>query len=245
MTGNYPMRDDVDNEAHDHPHHKSLWFTHDDVKSVHFWLEDSSSGSERRGRIVQRSMKIEGNRIITENDWMAPDCKRVCSDTRVVTFGVHPCGRYIDFDITIYASDGDVVFGDTKDGTMAIRIHPMLRLKNDPRRGSHTAKGNAMNSGGIDCADVWDKRAKWVDYCGPIEGQVVGIAIFDHPSNLRHPTWWHARTYGLFAANPFGVHDFENKPPGTGDMKIPGGESVRFRYRFLFHRGDYKETNIV
>ena len=91
---------------------------------------------------------------------------------------------------------------------------------------------------------VWGKRAKWVDYWGTIDEKVVGVAIFDHPSNPRHPTWWHARSYGLISANPFGVHNFERKPEGTGDMKIEAGKSVTFRYRFVFHEGDAEAAKI-
>lgn len=127
---------------------------------------------------------------------------------------------------------------------MGIRLHPLLRLSTDEKRGNHTALGSAVNSDGIKGGAIWGKRAKWVDYWAPIDGQVVGVAIFDHPNNPRHPTWWHARTYGLVAANPFGVHDFEKKPEGTGDMVIPANESVSFRYRFLFHRGDNKSARI-
>ncbi len=246
MTRNYPMKEGVDNEAHDHPHQKSLWFTHDDVNGVHFWLEYPREGSKLKpGQIVQKEMQIVANSIRTQDDWVAPDGKVVCSDRRVLSFGTTPAGRYIDIRITIHASHGDVVFGDTKEGTMGIRTHPLLRLQTDKKRGNHTAKGNAINSEGIEGKAMWGKRAKWVDYWAPIDGKTVGIAIFDHPSNPRHPTWWHARYYGLIAANPFGVHDFENKPEGTGDMKIESGDSVTFRYRFLFHRGDVKQANIA
>ena len=91
---------------------------------------------------------------------------------------------------------------------MGIRTNPMLRLQTDEKRGNHTAKGQSINSEGVQGREMWGKRAKWVDYWAPISGNTVGIAIFDHPSNPRHPTWWHARHYGLVAANPFGVHDF-------------------------------------
>ena len=74
---------------------------------------------------------------------------------------------------------------------------------------------------------------------------MVGVAIFDHPSNPRHPTWWHARAYGLVAANAFGVHNFESKPAGTGDFTIEAGESATFRYRFLFHEGDVERGKIA
>ena len=71
------------------------------------------------------------------------------------------------------------------------------------------------------------------------------MAIFDHPENPRHPTWWHVRDYGLFAANPFGIHDFEKKPAGTGDFKIPAGQSATFKYRFYLHEGDEQQGQVA
>ena len=93
--------------------------------------------------------------------------------------------------------------------------------------------------------ETWGKRAAWCDYFGPVEGKTVGIAIFDHPQNPQHPTWWHVRDYGLFAANPFGVHDFEKKPAGSGNLTIPAGQSVTFRYRVLLHEGDDRQAEIA
>lgn len=246
MTRNYPMKEGVDNEASDHPHHKSLWFTHDDVNGVHFWLEYPGKNSKLRpGKIAQENMEIDGDTIVTRNVWRDPDGKPVCTDQRKLTFGKSAKGRHIDITVSIKASHGDVTFGDTKEGTMGIRTHPLLRLSTNERAGNHTAKGQAINSEGIEGAAIWGKRARWVDYWAPINDHTVGIAIFDHPSNPRHPTWWHARTYGLVAANPFGVHDFEKVEDGTGDMTIDAGETVVFRYRFLFHEGDYEQADIA
>ena len=246
MTRNYPMKEDVDNEARDHPHHKSLWFTHDDVNGVRFWMEYPRSETEEKpGAIVQQDMQIVGNHIKTKNNWVAPDGQVVCSDTRDVAFGTTAVGRFIDLNITIHACHGDVVFGDTKEGTMGIRTHPLLRITSNEQRGNHTAKGSAINSEGVEGKEMWGKRAKWVDYWAPINGNTVGIAILDHPSNPRHPTWWHARDYGLVAANPFGIHNFEGKPEGTGDMTIKSDESITFCYRFLFHNGDAQQANIA
>ncbi|MBG89458.1 MAG: hypothetical protein CMO80_21535 [Verrucomicrobiales bacterium] len=245
MTRNYPMKEGVDNEASDHPHHKSLWYTHDDVNKVQFWLEyPGKNKSLKPGKIGQQSMKIKGDTITTENSWADHAGKVVCTDKRVVSFGESKVGRHIDFTITINASAGDVTFGDTKEGTMAIRTNPLLRIRKDERRGVHTVTGKSINSEGVEGKDMWGKRAAWVDYWGQIDGKTVGVAIFDHPDNPRHPTWWHARDYGLVAANPFGVHNFEKKPKGTGDMLIKKGTSVTFTYRFLFHKGDNKSADI-
>ena len=128
---------------------------------------------------------------------------------------------------------------------MGMRTHPNLRLKADPKRGNHTAGGQSVNSEGVRDRAMWGKRAAWVDYWGTIDDKAVGIAMFDHRDNPRHPTWWHARDYGLVAANPFGVNHFEGKPDGTGDMTLQAGETMTFRYRFLFHPGDATSANIA
>ncbi|MDX1815934.1 MAG: PmoA family protein, partial [Thermodesulfobacteriota bacterium] len=244
MTRNWPMKE-VPGEAHDHKHHKSLWYTHGDVNGIDFWGEGDRSGKIVQEKVLKMTTGPRGAVILAADEWRGPDQNVVCTDTRRVGFSAFPRGRMIDFDITIFASNGDVVFGDTKEGTMGIRTHPNLRLRNDPSRGVTTANGHALNSEGVRDKDLWGKRAKWVDYWGTIGGHVVGVAIFDHPSNPRHPTWWHARDYGLIAANPFGVHDFEGKPEGTGDLKIPAGERRRWRYRFVFHEGDAEEADVA
>jgi hypothetical protein len=148
-------------------------------------------------------------------------------------------GVILDFEIELLAGDTELILGDTKEGSMAIRLAPTMRVKGE------VAQGQILSSEGLRDGDTWGKRAAWVDTTGPVGGQTVGVTIFDHPDNPRHPTWWHVRTYGLFAANPFGIHDFEKKPEGTGDYRVPAGGSVRFRYRFLFHHGDPDDVDIA
>jgi hypothetical protein len=234
MTRDWPMKD-VPGEDHDHPHHRSLWFAHGDVNGVDFWSE-----TEKAGKIVhQEFVKVESGRtsgvVETRNRWLDVKGTTICTDTRTVTF--YPPGandeRMLDFAITIHASQGDLVFGDTKEGTMAIRLAETMRLKGG------LGKGRIVTSGGDKDGGAWGKSAKWCSYYGPVKDQIVGVAIFDAPSNPRHPTWWHVRDYGLFAANPFGKHDFEKLADKTaGNLTVPKGKSVTFKYRFLFHKGD-------
>ncbi len=245
MTRNWPMKEDVAGEAHDHPHHTGLWFTHMRMNGVSFWHVGDDAGHTVHKRFVEIKSGAVGS-LTAENDWVAPDGKVTLTDTRTLTFGkLDGDARYIDYDITLHASHGDVVIGDNKDGVMGIRTHPNLRLKNDPKRGVTTANGHAVNSEGQRDGDLWGKRAKWLDYWGDIDGKTTGIAIMDHPSNFRHPTWWHARDYGLISANAFGIHDFEKgKPAGTGDHTLKAGEDLRFRFRFVFHHGDAEAAKI-
>ena len=244
MTRNYPMLD-VDGEAHDHPHHQSLWFTHGNVNGIDFWSILEGSGKILHDQFLRLEADDKQAVIGSTNRWLSTSGELVCTDTRQIRFSVVRDARTIDWTVTVHASAGELKFGDTKEGSMGIRTHPQLRLTASPKHGVHSVAGNATNSAGDTGSDIWGKRASWVDYWGPIGPHVVGIAIFDHPTNPRHPTWWHARTYGLVAANPFGIHHFEDKPAGTGDMTVPAGESITFRYRFVFHPGNADEAKIA
>jgi hypothetical protein len=235
MTRNYPMQPDVPGEANDHPHHKSMWCAHGDVNGTSFW--------DDRGKIeFDRLLEIDGNSVRFANRWLDPQGNVICTDQTTLRFTAMPQSRTIDWDVTVMASDGELVFGETKEGMMAIRTHPSLRLENDSRRGVTTANGQAINSQGVTGKLVWGKRANWIHYYGDIESNRMGIAIFDHPQNLRHPTWWHAREYGLVAANPFGSRDFGDQE--DGQYRVPDGQSIRFRYRFVFHQGDVAPEEI-
>ena len=127
---------------------------------------------------------------------------------------------------------------------MSIRLAETMRLTHNKfNKGKPT--GHIVNSEGVLDGATWGKRAAWCDYHAPLGGRTVGLAIFDHPSNPVHPTWWHVRDYGLFAANPFGVHDFEKRDPGAGNLTIPPGKSVTFKYRIYIHEGDEHQAGVA
>ncbi len=238
VTRNWPMADGP-HEAHDHPHHKSLWFTHGDVNGIDFWADGNNKGKIVHDKFLEISSGPDVGVIKSQNNWVAPDGKMVCTDTRTQRFYNRPDGQIMDWEVTVHASHGKIVFGDTKEGSMATRLTPTMRLKGE------VGQGHIVNSEGVRDGQTWGKRAAWCDYYGPVDGNVVGIAIFDHPDNPRHPTWWHVRDYGLFAANPFGVHYFEGKPAGTGDLTVPAGESITFKWRFYFHKGNEVEGKVA
>ena len=173
---------------------------------------------------------------------MAADGTVVCTDDRTLRIyePANSSERILDFDITLHASNGELTFGDTKEGTMAIRLAETMKLKGP------IGHGHIVNSEGVRDDETWGKRANWCDYYGPVDSKTVGVAIFDHPQNPRHPTWWHVRDYGLFAANPFGQHDFEkltNK--SAGNLTVPAGGSLTFRYRFYLHEGDEMQAHVA
>jgi hypothetical protein len=233
ITRHFPMKKINSDEQSDHPHHRSLWYTHGAVNGHDFW---------HRGKVVQTKLEVISEKdrgiLICENEWRAGDGKVVCSDRRKHTIMTREENRIVDFEITLRASHGKIVLGDTKEGSMAFRVAPTLRLK------GKVARGSIVNSEGDEGRSAWGKRARWCDYYGPLNGKTVGIALMDHPDNPRHPTWWHARDYGLCTANPFGISYFERKPRGTGNMEIEDGKSVTFKYRVLIHKGSTGEAGL-
>lgn len=238
LTRGWPMRDALEFEAKDHPHHRSLWLTHGNVNGVDFWSE-----SGKNGTIVHREfVKAEGGdtaTIVSQNDWLAPDGKKVCEDERTIRIGGDNNARWIDFDTTIKASEGPLTFGETKEGAFGVRVWETMKL---------TAKkgGHIVNSEGLKDKETWSKPAAWVDYHGPVDGETLGIAILNHPQSFRFPTTWHVRDYGLFAANPFGGKDFSaDAAKKYGEHKLEPGESITLRYRVILHKGDEKEGKIA
>ena len=232
MTRAYPMARGS-NEREDHPHHRSIWFAHGDVNGLSFWHVETIKH--------RQFVKIEsGPRavIVTRNDWLGPDGKKQCEDQRTLTFGTDDNARWIDYDINITTADRPVKFGDTKEGTMAIRVAATMKV--DAKLG-----GRIINSEGQTDKDAWGTRAAWVDYHGPVDGRTVGVAMLNHPSSYEFPTYWHVRTYGLFAANPFGLHDFTKSDDLDGSVTLGPNSSIALRYRLLFHVGNEKAGKVA
>ena len=187
--------------------------------------------------------------VRTRNRWIAPDGKLICTDETTIRFREQATARMIDFEVTLKAlPDAPLVMGDNKDGTMAIRVAQWLTMPHKIQQKEIPGIGHIVTAKGARDAAAWGTRADWCDYFAEHNGKTYGVAIFNHPENLRHPTWWMARDYGLFGANPFGQKDFEpaaNHPAGKGDYTIPAGGSLTLRYRFYFHFGDEKAAGIA
>jgi hypothetical protein len=237
MTRDYPLRDRA-GEAKDHPHQRSLWFTHGDVNGANFWMQpdQGKAGTTKHLRFV----KIASGKpavIVTENEWIGPNGQKICQDERTLRFDTDDAARWIDFDVTVKATDGPVTFGDDKEGTFGMRVAHSMTV--DAKQG-----GKIINSHQQTDAEAWGKLASWVDYHGPVDKETLGIAIFNHPTSFRYPTYWHVRTYGLFAANPFGLHEFAKGKATEGAYTIRAGKSMTLRYRVFLHRGDEKAGRV-
>jgi hypothetical protein len=242
ITRHYPMKEGVAGEETDHRHHRSLWFGHRHVHGEDFWGSSGPRGTMVHEGVRQLSSGGEGKPgvMVVTNEWRLRDGTVIGHDERRYRFwGLGGGEVLLEYGIIIRADAGEAIhFGDDKDGGVAIRTAPWLRLEGP------VARGRAVNSEGVEGRLIWGKRAQWVDFWGPDEGgDVLGVAMFDHPANLRHPTGWHARHYGLIAANPFAEGSFARKSKGdkvdpTGAYTVDAGEALTLRYGILFHRGD-------
>lgn len=242
MTRRWPVEKGTD-EAEDHPHHRGLWFTHGDINGIDFWTE-AGDEKHRIGKTVHTNFPLLAGgpvqaQLTSTTDWNDPEGKTIAKDTRSLTFTPIANGLFLDFLITVTPTTEDLKWGDTKEGTFAIRVPEIIK-------GDKT--GTMINAEGLKQGALWGKASAWVDNSGVIGGKPVGVAIFDSPQNLRHPTTWHARTYGLFAVNPFGLHDFDSTKKNdrtAGQLITPKGKSVTFAYRVYFHTGDATQANIA
>ncbi len=247
LNRDFPMKK-VAGEEDDHTHHRSLWFTHGAVNGVDFWQD-----VPKRGNIVNESVSVSTaggvGTIQSRNRWIGPEGDLFCTDETTLKFRAIPKGRVIDFEVTVRAlPDKPLVFGDTKEGSLGFRVAQWMTIPHTFKGQKVETLGTIVNDKGLRDAAAWGKRASWVDYHAPKDGKTYGVAIFDHPQNPRYPTWWHVRDYGLFAANPFGQHDFEPEakhPADKGNLTVPAGGSVTFRYRVFLHLGDEKTAGVA
>jgi len=254
VTRSFPM-DKVAGESTDHPHQRSLWFAHSSVNGLDYWnnefaYENNPKTAGKLGHIyVTKVSKVQGGAKTGEIDessvWIQPNGIVVLNEDRKMIFHAGGPDRIVDFDFTLTAKTV-VKMADAKDGVFGIRVASGLEEPNPKSIAEPKRTGVMTNAqGGRTEAECWGKRSEWMDYSGTVDGQQVGVAIFDTPGNSGFPTYWHARGYGLFANNIFGRSEFTNKAEPDGSVTLQPGEQLHFRYRVVVHPGDSASAHIA
>lgn len=237
-------------DATDHPHQASAWFCHGDVipegvelkakikgvKGVDFWSINTG-----HGKMVCVKAQANGNSVDTVNEWQTAEGVKILDEKRTIHLEPVEGGYLFTIDVDLHASVCPITFGDTKEGSMGVRV-PDAMTEGKGRGVLTNADGKTVEK------NLWGQKSDWCDYSGPVtkaEGAAVaGIAIFDHPSN-KHRCCWHSRGYGLMAANPFGRKSF----PATKDdpqlVRLDKGEHLKLRYGMFIHKGDVKEGKVA
>jgi hypothetical protein len=257
VTRDYPLVI-TPGERGDHPHHVGLFLTHQSVNGLDFWNMSTNIKPQDRpryGHIEHVAVKeAKGGKkdavLTTTANWKSNSGEQQLAETTTFRFTVSKTDLVIDRTTVLTADTKDVVFRDMKDAFLGLRLARELEQPSDVQDrmvladGSLTEKmvnkdgttGQYRNSEGVTGDATWGKRARWMAMDGTKNGKPITIAILDHPSNTEYPTFWHARGYGLFAANPLGREVFSEKKEKL-DLTIKKGESVTFRYRIIVHEG--------
>ena len=255
VTRGYPLEPRAGERA-DHPHHVGHWFNYGDVNGYDFWGHSDETPKERKAKagtivhkaVTRASSGADRGELAVRADWNLADGSTLLQEETRFVFAGTPGRRAIDRTTTWTAASQPVTFNDTKEGAFGIRVaraldHPstareVLVSASNPKEterrvdASGVATGKYLGSDGKTGEAVWGTRGPWMGLTGTIDGKPVTVAILDHPSNYGHPTYWHARGYGLFAANPLGRQGYDPKQPPTS-LTLKPGESVTFRHRIL------------
>lgn len=250
VTRGWPVKNEAAEEhrreSSFEPHQRPLYFAHGNIDGLDFWGEEAFAkyygdhGKQWYGHMaIEKVDEAKGGDtgvIRAEFSLNSPNNRVIGEETQAFTFSGDEHTRIVDCEFTVRATHGPLTMGDTKEGTFGIRV--IKDLDSPP--------AHMVNSAGAEGEkQIWGKKADWVNYDGKVDGEEVGIAVLDSPKSFRHPTTWHARGYGLFAANPFGWRDFTHDPKQDGSWTIPEHKSLLFKYRVIIHDGDYKTAHIA
>jgi hypothetical protein len=258
LTRSYPM-ETIPGERVDHPHHVGHWMNYGDVNGLDFWNNSTARPAGDKhlyGTIFHKEVRnIQGRddmgMLEVVNEWKTPDGVVLLEEQTRFIFSNQGNSRIIDRITTLHALNQEVSFKDNKEGMFAVRVARALELPSDKpavymdAHGVPTetkvldntgVNGNYLSSEGIEGGEVWGTRARWMKLYSTIDGEKVAMVIFDHPDNVGYPTYWHARGYGLFAANPLGQSIF-SKGEQELNFKLAPNESVSFKFRLVVHSG--------
>jgi hypothetical protein len=245
-------------ERVDHPHHLGLWFNYGDVNGLDFWNNSYRVPEDRKhhyGHIrhekVLHTENGKAGKLETHSVWLSPEGEKLLDEFTTFVFRQEGKLRIIDRLTRLRSAGQEVRFDDNKEGMLAIRVARQLELPSDkpvlltdasgkpaPDKAlnNENVSGDYLSSEGLRGTDVWGTRARWMKLEGTMDGQQAGIAIIDHPENPGYPTYWHARPYGLFAANPLGQQVF-SKGEEELHFKLAPGEEAAFNYRIVVSSG--------
>jgi len=254
ITRGYPL-EPRPGERVDHPHHVGMWLNYENVNGIDFWNNSEAikpQDAPKMGTIRHRSIVLarggpgEGA-LEVDADWLTYSKKVLLQEHTRFVFRGGPDFRSVDRITTLRATDEKVIFADAKDGMLGLRVVRALEMPSDKAEVFTDAGGRATTVAKLDNSGVngvyltsearkgeaaWGTRGRWCNLSGKIGNEPVTISIFDHPSNPGFPTYWHARGYGLFAANPLGEKIFSNGKQELS-LTLAPHQSVTFRYRIL------------
>lgn len=262
VTRGWPLVQGVAGETKDHVHQKSAWFCHGDVipegvevktrsadkrvVGVDFWSEAKGHGKIVCVRVGEPKSSDGATTVATMNEWRTADGVKILDEVRVVRVSKLQNGYLIALDLDLHASVCPITFGDTKEGSMGVRVADGFRTALKDGGTITSSEGKVVPPGTKGTLSVWGQVALWNDYSGKVGGDPAGVAVFAAADNPI-PSAWHTRDYGLLAANPFG-RDESGYPSQKGKrelVKLKKGEHLKLRYAIYAHTGDVETGNVA
>jgi hypothetical protein len=241
VNRSYPLAD-VEGESKDHPHHAGLFFTYDDVNNEGFWNNVTSPPQIKHIKVTEMTGGTGRGKLSTVMHWVGKTGDVLLVEKRDMIFCAGTDEYFIDFSIDLIAQDTKVVFGDTKEGMFGIRVADWLREVGGNGR-YLSSEGNRNEK------DIWGRRAEWVRLQGQKDGRTIGIVIVNKPNSVNYPTYWHARGYGLFAANPLGQYVFEKargkENPQRFQLTLQAGQTAHFGFRVIIYEGQRPSSKSI
>ncbi|HMP93735.1 MAG TPA: PmoA family protein [Phnomibacter sp.] len=240
VTRGYPLLPRPEDTL-DHPHQAGIWLTYEKVNQTDFWNNSAQAPANKQGELgaimVDNLLKAKPGKkawLLYTARWKDRNGRILLQEITSLYFKSGRRQTSIIRHTTLTAID-TVVFGDAKDGLMGMRVSRQLQIPASPL--DTLAKGNYLASTGLQGNAVWGQPAQWVMLYGPLLDKIVSVVMYDHPGNPGYPAYWHARGYGLFAANNLARQAFNPSLPAQSLTLMPGA-STGFRYKLLLHAGD-------
>jgi Methane oxygenase PmoA len=253
-------------ERIDHPHHVGFWLNYGNVNGVDFWNSSTALPPEQQAkmgsiayrRIIRATNGKERGELEVETEWIMPDGQPILRETTKFVFHTGPNLRAVDRTTTLTALDKRVLFADNKEGMLGMRVRRELEQPSNEPLVFTDASGRATDVKVLDNTGVsgmyrssegkvgdavWGTRGRWTMLTGKVDQEQVTLAILDHPKNIGFPTYWHARGYGLFAANPLGQEVFSNGKEKL-NFALEPKQSVTVSYRLLILSGSVSPDQV-
>ena len=260
VTRGWPL-DARPGERTDHPHHVGMWFNYGDVNGLDFWNNSTAIAADQKSKygtikhVAVKRMSANDDRAELEvtMHWQKPDGTNLIKQDSKYIFTSKGGLRGIELITKLTALKEDIAFKDNKEGLIGVRVARELEQPSNQsdiftdangvatgvaKMNNEGVSGKYRNHEGIEGDDVWGTRSKWVNLNGKIGDELVSLVIIDNAENVGYPAYWHARGYGLFAANPLGQKEF-SKGKEVLDYKLKAGQSVIFKYKVLINSGSH------
>ena len=266
VTRGFPLANRP-NERTDHPHHIGLWFNYGDVNGLDFWnnsyaikeSEKPKYGTIRHQQIMDIKDGSKNGQLSVTANWIDINNKVLLKEVTLFEFSGDANRRYITRTTTLTASDQKVMFKDNKEGLLGLRLARELEIPSQKAEiftdaqgiatkvavlNNDGVTGNFLSSSGLTGNDVWGTKGNWCMSFGQKNGDSISVIILDHPANPGYPSYWHARGYGLFAANPLGQEIFSNGKEKL-NFSLESGASVTFKYRVIIQNGKIPTAQLI